>query len=101
MATEIEDLLYSESGDVGWKIPSYITFEYGRKNTYGTDIVLLLHGRRVNMKDIGFICWFLCNNEARIWPQPRWAGPNKFREFIVECLARRTFTMGLLKKFQL
>lgn len=100
MTTDIDHLLYSNE-NVGWKIPDYISFEYGRKNTYGTDIVLLLYGRRVNMSDIGFICWFLCNNEARIWPLPKFQGPHKFQGFIAECITSRTFTKGLLKKYHL
>ena len=85
----------------GSSIPNYFSFENGRKNTFGDDIVILWHGVKVTMADVGFITWFLCKNEARIWPEPRFDGAKMFVRFMMECMTSKTFSRTLLEKFRL
>ena len=85
----------------GWDIPPHFTFESGRKNTFGEDVILFWHGVAVKMADIGFIVWFLCNNESRIWPPPRFDGDGRFVDFILGSMSAKKFDGTLLKKFSL
>ena len=84
------------------KLPTNFTFEYGKKNSHGQDIVLLWNGFRVTMIELGLACGFLYRNEERIYPPAKgFEGGKRFKRFIDDCMDIGFPTKELRRKFLL
>ena len=84
------------------KVPTNFTFEYGRKNKHGQDIVLLWNGFKVSMIELGLACGFLYRNEERIYPPSKgFEGGKRFKRFIDDCMDTGFPTRDLRRKYLL
>ena len=84
------------------QLPVNVKLEFGKKNKYGSDIILFLNGFKVSMVELGIAVGFIYRNEERIYPPSQgFEGGKRFKRFINDCMDIGFPTKELRRKFLL
>jgi hypothetical protein len=65
------------------------------------DKVIFINGHQITYIELAKICVIFCKNEDNIYPPPKFKGGDMTKEFLVECMERRSVDEDLIIKYEL
>ena len=72
-----------------------------RGQKHPDDKIILVNGHQITFIELAKICVIFCQKEDNIYPPPRFKGGDMIKEFLVECMERRSVDEDLINKYQL
>jgi len=72
-----------------------------RGNKHPDDKIILINGHQITFIELAKICVTFCRNEDNIYPPPKYRGGEMIKDFLVECMDRRSVDKDLIIKYEL